>query len=140
MKCFRILYEIQTKMSVNDFIRLFLKAHGLLHTTINLEQADLCVKSINAALTALVATQSFTTDKLIKMTVINLYALYHLVGDNDELTMDEKKAKELILDLLSGSLCAFLLPVYTLKNDESLLDYYALPASMLNMKIQHKKL
>lgn len=120
-------------MSVNDFIRLFLKVHGLLHTTSNLEEADLCVKSINATLTALVATQSFTTDKLIKMTVINLYALYHLIKDSDELTNDEQKAKELILDLLSGSLSAFLLPIYTLKNDDSLLDYYALPASKINL-------
>lgn len=119
-------------MSVNDFIRLFLKAHGLLYTTTDLKQADLCVKSINATLTALVATQSFTSSKLIKMTVINLYALRHTIGDNnEELTTDEKIVKEFILDLLSGSLSAFLLPVYTLKNDVSLLDYYALPASIL---------
>lgn len=116
-------------MSVNDFERLFLKVHGLLYTTTNLKQADLCVKSINATLTALVATQSFTSDKLVKMTVINLYSYFHVVGDNNELTTEELKAKELILDLLSGSLSAFLLPVYTLKNDQSLLEYYALPAS-----------
>lgn len=119
-------------MSVNDFIRLFLKVHGLLYTITNLKQADLCVKSINATLTALVATQSFTADKLIKMTVINLYAYHHTVGDSkqNELTVEELRAKELILDLISGSLSAFLLPVYTLKNDVSLLDYYALPASI----------
>lgn len=132
-RIFRPVTEIQTKMSVNDFTRLFLQVHGFLHSFTELEQADLGVKSINATLTALVATQSFTANKLIKMTVINLFALRQVVdagcSKSEELTKDEQKVKELILDLLSGSLSAFLLPVYTLKTDMTLLDYYALPAS-----------
>ncbi|KAJ8977656.1 hypothetical protein NQ317_002458 [Molorchus minor] len=68
---------------------------------------------------------------LIKISIINLYALKH-VGSNpdkiEELTNDEKKVRELTLELITGSLCAFLVPVHTLKMDDSLLDYYALPA------------
>jgi protein SMG7 len=81
-------------------------------------------------MTALVATQSFTTEKLIKITAINLYALKHVTSTSltNELTEDEKVVRQYILDLLAGSLSAFLIPVHTLKNDESLLDYYALPA------------
>lgn len=103
--------------------------HGLLHTATDLQQARIGVKTLNSALTALVATESFTTQKLLEMTAINFYALFHTVGSNtkdDELVEDEIKVKELILELLAGSLSAFLIPVHTLKTDESLLDYYAL--------------
>nr|XP_022900035.1 protein SMG7-like [Onthophagus taurus] len=128
------LVEIQTKMSANKLLRTFLHTHGLLNSAIDLKQAEVGVKSINATLTALVATQSFSADKLIKMTVINMYALWKIVGvnlKNNELTEDEIKVRELILDLIAGSLSAFLLPIYTLKNDDTLLDYYAMPAIRL---------
>ncbi|KAI4460147.1 smg-7 suppressor with morphological effect on genitalia protein 7 [Holotrichia oblita] len=129
------IIEIQTKMSVSKLVRLFLHIHGLLRTTTDLDQAEIGVKSINATLTALVATQSFTSDKLIKMVVINMYALWNITGNDimkvEEVTKDERKACQLILDLIAGSLSAFLLPIYTLKNDETLLEYYALPAIKL---------
>lgn len=119
-------------MSMEKLTRLFLHVHGLLHTTTQLNEAEIGIKSINATLTAQVATQSFTSEELIEMTVINFYALWHLSGgkttQRDELTEDEIKVRQLVLDLLAGSLSALLLPVYTLKNDETLLDYYALPA------------
>lgn len=84
-------------------------------------------------MTALVATQSFTTEILIKMTAINLYTLKHVTSSNltDELTEDEKLVRQHSLHLLAGSLSAFLIPVHTLKNDETLLDYYALPAGTI---------
>lgn len=112
---------------------MFVRVHGLLYTSTDLDQAELGVRSLNATLTPLVATQSFTEQRLIQMTVINLYALKHTVGagtlKTEELTDDENKVRKLVLDLLAGSLSAFLLPVYTLNQDSSLLDYYALPAS-----------
>lgn len=123
--------KIQNKMTVNEFIQLFLCTHGYFHTITELKQAELAVKSLNSIMTALVATQSFTKDMLIKITIINLYALKHLGSDpakTEELTKDEQKVRELILELIGGSLCAFLVPVHTLKMDEALLDYYALPA------------
>ncbi|XP_056644839.1 nonsense-mediated mRNA decay factor SMG7-like [Diorhabda sublineata] len=126
--------KIQTKMTVNEFIQLFLCTHGYFHTGTELKQAELSVKSLNSVMTALVATQSFTRDMLIKMTTINLYALNHIGSDLnkiDELTCDEKKIRELVLELIAGSLCAFLVPVHTLKMDEGLMDYYALPAVKL---------
>lgn len=90
---------------------------------------------MNSALTALVATQSFTAEKLLEMTAVNFYALWHTADGNvskaEELTSDEMKVKELILDLLAGSISAFLIPVHTLKTDESLLEYYALPAGKI---------
>lgn len=119
-------------MTINEFIQLFLCTHGYFHTVTELKQAELAVKSLNSIMTALVATQSFTKDMLIKITIINLYALKHLGSEPariEELTKEEEKVRELILELIAGSLCAFLVPVHTLKMDETLLDYYALPAS-----------
>lgn len=123
--------KIQTKMTVNEYIQLFLCTHGYFHAVMELKQAELSVKSLNSVMTALVATQSFTRDMLIKLTTINLYAFYHVSSDLNnihELTNDEKKVRELVLELIAGSLCAYLVPVHTLKMDEGLMDYYALPA------------
>jgi protein SMG7 len=127
---FSPLEKVHSKITVNEFIQIFLCTHALLHTATDLGQAEVGVKSLNATMTALVATQSFTTEKLIKITAINLYALKHVTSTSltNELTEDEKVVRQYILDLLAGSLSAFLIPVHTLKNDESLLDYYALPA------------
>ncbi|KAL3276786.1 hypothetical protein HHI36_012152 [Cryptolaemus montrouzieri] len=125
----RPLEKFQTKMTANEFIQLFLCTHGYLYTLTELNQACAIAKNLGTIMTALVATESFTEDKLIKMTVINLYALQHISGNGKEtLTMDEEKVRTLILDLLASSLSAFLVPVYTLKADENLMDYYALPA------------
>lgn len=121
--------KIQTKMTVNEYIQLFLCTHGYFHTVTDIKQAQLAVKSLNSVMTALVATQSFTKQELIKITVINLFAIANL-NKEDELTEDETTIKNLILELIAGSLSAFLMPVYTLKNDESLLGYYALPAGI----------
>ncbi|XP_023015332.2 nonsense-mediated mRNA decay factor SMG7 [Leptinotarsa decemlineata] len=123
--------KIQTKMTVNEFIQLFLCTHGYFHTCSELRQAELSVKSLNSIMTALVATQSFTKDALIKITIINLYALNHLGTDQKklkDLTADENKVRELVMELIAGSLSALLVPVHTLKMDDGLMDYYALPA------------
>lgn len=120
-------------MAVTEFIKMFVKVHALLHSATDLEQAELCVKSLNATLTPLVATQSFTAHQLLQIIVINFYALYHVTGSGAlkaaDLTADEDKVRTLILDLIAESLSAFLLPVYTLGADQVLLDYYGLPAS-----------
>lgn len=129
---FSPITENNTKLTLSEFIHLFLCVHGLLHTASDLDQAEMGVKILNSALTALVATESFTAEKLLEMTAINFYALWHVVGSKvmktAELTQDELKVRELVLDLLAGSVSAFLIPVHTLKADESLLEYYALPA------------
>lgn len=123
--------KIQTKLTVSEFVQLFLCTHGYFHLCSDLKQAETTVKSLNSIMTALVATQSFTKEMLIKMSIINIYALTHVGASPTkapELTKDEKKVRELILELIAGTLCAFLVPVHTLKMDDSLLDYYALPA------------
>lgn len=123
------LDKMPSKMTMAEFIQLFLSTHGRLQLNIELEQAELAVKSLNENMTPLVATQSFTTENLIQMTTINLYA-FNLVEKVEELTNAERLVRNLLLDLIAGSLTAFLVPVYTLKMDDTLFDYYALPAGI----------
>lgn len=127
---FSPLEKVQTKITVSEFIQIFLSTHALLHTITDLKQAEIGVKTLNSTMTALVATQSFTFEQLIQVTAINLYALKHVTsnGSLDDLTEDEKLVRHYVLELLAGSLSAFLIPVYTLRNDSSLLEFYALPA------------
>lgn len=65
------------------------------------------------------------------MTAINLYVLRHVVDSlsTNQLTSDELRVKHLVMDLLAGAFSAYLLPIYTMSNDVTLLEYYALPAS-----------
>lgn len=75
------------------------------------------------------------------MTAITLYALRHMTDSLtvDQMALDEFIARNLILDLLAGSFSAYLLPIYTLKDDFTLLEYHALPASKLSFNIFYFK-
>ncbi|XP_063984003.1 nonsense-mediated mRNA decay factor SMG7-like [Diachasmimorpha longicaudata] len=129
----------KTKLNSQEYTCLFLKLHGILHTLGDLQQARNNVKILSDTLTALVATESFTSWRLIQMLIINIYSLHHTAGHSfenhmdlmkvDQLSSDEKTARACILDLIAASLSALLLPVYTLKN--SYVDYFALPSIKL---------
>lgn len=123
--------EGHTKITQNEFILIFLKVHSLLHTITNLNQAENHIKTLNATFTALVATQMFSSTKLIQITAINMYAFTRVVDSisANQLTNDEIRVKNLVLELLASALNAYLLPVYTMNDNSLLLDYYALPAS-----------
>lgn len=124
------------KLNSQQYIAVFLKLHGIIHNFGDLKLACLYSKQLTETLTALVATESFSPWMLIQMLVINLYALQHATGvgtdstellKNEQLTNDEKLARDCILDLIAGTLSALLLPVYTIKN--SIIEYFALPSS-----------
>lgn len=130
--------EGKTKLNSQEYIAVFLKLHGVLHNLGDLNIASIYVKLLTETLTALVATESFSSWRLVQMLVINLYALQHAAGTTvgnmellkvEQLSADEKIAKECILDLIAGSLSALLLPVYTIKN--AVMDYFALPTIKL---------
>lgn len=127
------LPEVHTKLNLNEFVAMFLRVHGLLHLANDLDHAELCVQRVNSTFTALVATHAFSSTKLIQMTVITLYALRNMTDSLtvNQMTPDEFRARNLILDLLAGSFSAYLLPIYTLKDDFTLLEYHALPAIKL---------
>ncbi|KAF7390262.1 hypothetical protein HZH68_012119 [Vespula germanica] len=130
--------EGKTKLSAQEYVTVFLKLHGIIHNLGDLKIASSYVKLLTETLTALVATESFSSWMLVQMLVINLYALQHTTGitsdaieflKTDQLSTDEKLAKNCILDFISGSLAALLLPVYTIKN--RIVEYFALPSIKL---------
>ena len=126
----------KTKLTSQEYLIVFIKLHAILHNLGNLSLATKYSKLLTETLTALIATESFNSWRLVQMLVINLYALQHAAGTStenadllsvDQLSSDEKIARECILDLIAGSLSALLLPVYTIKN--AIVDYFALPTS-----------
>ncbi|PSN36840.1 hypothetical protein C0J52_14254 [Blattella germanica] len=118
---YRLNVEGRNKLSVSEYVAVFLKLHGLLHNSSDFLEAE----------------------KYVKMLAINLFALHHAGScvDADKLTTfneeqlsnDEKKVKHLVMDLMAGSLSAYLLPVYTLKEGDALMEYFALPAIKLTL-------
>ncbi|XP_076627467.1 uncharacterized protein LOC143344840 isoform X1 [Colletes latitarsis] len=136
----------KTKLTSQEYIAVFLKLHGIIHNLGDLKVAFTYAKLLTETLTALVATESFSSWMLVQMFVINLYALEHttsvVVGSteslkNEQFTFDEKNARDCILDLIAGSLSALLLPVYTIKN--SIVEYFALPSIKLCLDWIHTK-
>lgn len=128
--------EGKTKLNSQEYIAVFLKLHGIIHNFGDLKLASAYSKLLTETLTALVATESFSSWMLIQMLAINLYALQYVTGvstdnietlKNEQLTNDEKLVRNCILDLIAGTLSALLLPVYTIKN--SIIEYFALPSS-----------
>jgi len=133
----------RNKLSVSEYVAVFLKLHGLLHSSSDLQEAEKYVKTLTTTLTAHVATESLTSWKLVQMLAINLFALHHagscvdsdklMTFSDDQLSIDEQRVKHLVLDLMAGSLSVYLLPVYTLKEGDALLEYFALPAIKLTL-------
>ncbi|XP_034234923.1 protein SMG7 [Thrips palmi] len=139
----------RSKLTVQEYVALFLKFHGMLYLNADLTACSRTIRLLTDTLTAQVATESFTSRKLVQMLAVNLYALHRARGnifpaENErhwdqrddlapKLSPDEIQAKSLLLDLIAGSLSALLLPVYTIRENEALLEYFALPAIKLTL-------
>ncbi|XP_012253866.2 nonsense-mediated mRNA decay factor SMG7-like [Athalia rosae] len=130
--------EGKTKLTSQEYIAVFLKLHGVLHNLGEVSVAAKYVTLLTETMTALVATESCSSWRLVQMLAINLYALQHAAGNTadstdmlkvEHLSSDEKIARNCILDLIAGSLSALLLPVYTIKGP--VVDYFALPTIKL---------
>ena len=52
-------------------------------------------------------------------------------GEKGSLSEDETKVLDLLCESVAGMLNAFLLPIYTLKQGEGILDYFALPVTKI---------
>lgn len=151
----------KNKLNAQEYITIFLKFHGALHYQLEeLTKKKIKINSKNSgkitttastyiklltdsSLTALVATESLSSWRLIQMLIINLYTLHHTAGNpssmellkGEQLSSDEKIARQYILDLIAGSLSALLLPIYTLKSQ--IIDYFALPSIKLCLDWLH---
>lgn len=133
----------KTKLNSQEYIAVFLKVHGVIQNLGDSKVASVYVKLLTETLTALVATESFSSLMLVQMFAINLYALEYTTGvaldsfKNEQYTPEERLARDLIMDLIAGSLSALLLPVYTIK--DSIIDYFALPSIKLCLDWIHAK-
>ncbi|KAG8241507.1 Protein smg7, partial [Homalodisca vitripennis] len=128
---------LTTKLTTTEYLSLYLKLHAYFYTCRELDVCASYVKTLTDALIPHIATQSFNSWKLVQIFAINTFAYYHPCRDGEdqaELTADEVRMRSYVVDLIAGSLNAFLLPVYTLKQDETLLDYFALPVVKLTLE------
>ena len=136
-----------SKVSINksNFLPEFLRFHALLHEARNLQTAYELSNILNEAITSLIATNSLTTLQLIQMVVISIFQINRFSASVEEessvsidmpntaemLSNEERIIRKLIVESIAGMLNAFLLPVYTLMQGKSLLNYFALPATKI---------
>ncbi|XP_050541037.1 nonsense-mediated mRNA decay factor SMG7-like [Daktulosphaira vitifoliae] len=122
-----MLYK--TKISNTEFIQIFLAFHGVLMSKDSMKQqtSDGYIKSLALSFTPLIATESFTSFKLQQMVAINVLAFNYISKDKSNVKVQCFP----IIDLLATFLNAFLLPLYTLKEDQKFSEYYTLPAVKL---------
>ena len=119
------------KMSQQMFISLLLKLHGLLHHAEKLRLAVKTSRVLSESLTNLIVSESLTTWQLVQVVSINMWACHcHQVAGDQE-APEERLVVGVVAGLQAALLSSCLLPVYTLKKGEQLLDYSALPAVRL---------
>jgi len=63
----------RNKLSVSEYVAVFLKLHGLLHNSSDLQEAEKYVKTLTTTLTAHVATESLTSWKLVQVLATRRY-------------------------------------------------------------------
>jgi len=126
----RTLRERTAKVTQHTFIPLFLRIQGLLHHASHLRQCVRWTNLLTEALTSLVATDSLSTWQLLQMTSINMWVWQRASPalDTEEVSREERLTLGLCADLQAAILTATLLPVYTVKKGDQLLEYSALPA------------
>ena len=137
--------KINDKRSIDksNFIDEFLKFHALLHAARSLHVAHELCSSLNEAITSLIATESLTNLQLLQMTTISIFQFERISGQlsslssncepikPENLSLEENIIRKLVIESIAGMLNAFLLPVYTLMQGKSLLNYFALPATKI---------
>ncbi|XP_049603633.1 nonsense-mediated mRNA decay factor SMG7 isoform X2 [Syngnathus scovelli] len=70
--------ESRGKWSVSDFVRAFIKFHGHVYMSKGLEQLDALRQRLEEQFQRLILQKAFTSQQLVHVTVINLFALHHL--------------------------------------------------------------
>ena len=120
------------KMTQQMFTSLLLKLHGLLHHAEKLRLAVKTSRVLSESLTNLIVSEALTTWQLVQVVSINMWACHcHQVAGDQEVAPEERLVLGVVAGLQAALLSSCLLPVYTLKKGEQLLDYSALPAIRL---------
>lgn len=122
----------ELKITSQNYTKYVLNFLGKLHEVRQLKKAAKICHKLNEALTSLVAAEAFESKELCQIVAIALFmASDNMKVPTEEKSKDERLISALLSEFLAGMLNALLLPVYTLKQGELLLDYFALPAIKL---------
>ncbi|XP_034038550.1 protein SMG7 isoform X2 [Thalassophryne amazonica] len=70
--------EVKAKWSVSDFIKAFIKFHGHVYISRNLEKLDGLREKLEEQFQRLIMQKAFSSQQLVHITVINLFELHHL--------------------------------------------------------------
>ncbi|XP_073993233.1 nonsense-mediated mRNA decay factor SMG7-like isoform X2 [Rhodnius prolixus] len=108
------------KMVVSEYESAFLQLHALLYLTQDIPGAMKLLQSLTHCLTPLIATQEFSSWKLVQMVVITIFMFNQTEGKSVEV-------KKVLSEYITGFLNALFVPLYTVTG-ESVLDYFGLPA------------
>ncbi|XP_041974121.1 protein SMG7-like [Aricia agestis] len=105
------------RLDSHTYVNELLRALHYLHTAEQLDAAAELVKSLNTSLSPLIATDSFDSLTLIKMTCVIIW-MVHSAREGwsvplSALSGGEARAAALAAELAAGALLALLLPAYT---------------------------
>ncbi|XP_043941228.1 protein SMG7 isoform X2 [Protopterus annectens] len=109
--------EMKIKWAASDFVKAFIKFHGHLYLSKNLEKLSVLREKLEEQFKRLVAQKAFNSQQLVHITVINLFELHHLrdfSSENDEhsYSQDERECWMQLLGLFVtffGVLCRYAL-------------------------------
>ena len=114
------------------FLANALRFVALLHHATKLKtSARRVCNGLNESLTSIVAAESLSTWQTIQIVTLDMFLMHRITEESPAGSEDERAVVALVCEAISGMLSAFLLPVYTLKQGASLLDYFALPATKI---------
>ena len=120
------------KVTQHTFVPVFLRLHGLLHHAQRLRQAVRLGGLLCDSLTSLVVSEALSTWQLLQIITVNMWAWQLATpSQHGELSKEERLVGGVVAHCQAALLAAAILPVYTLKKGEQLLDYFALPAARL---------
>uniref|UniRef100_A0A8C5X7C7 Nonsense-mediated mRNA decay factor n=1 Tax=Malurus cyaneus samueli TaxID=2593467 RepID=A0A8C5X7C7_9PASS len=76
--------EVKTRWSVSDFIKAFIKFHGHVYLSKNLEKLSPLREKLEEQFKRLLFQKAFNSQQLVHITVINLFQLHHLRDFSNE--------------------------------------------------------
>ncbi|XP_045541947.1 protein SMG7-like [Papilio machaon] len=109
--------EVKTeRLNAHSYVTELIRAINYIHTVEQLDAATTLVNTLNTSLTPLIATDSFESMTLIKMSCVLIWLVQSSSEDlssDSALSADEAVAARLAASLAANTVLALLLPAYT---------------------------
>ncbi|XP_075989462.1 uncharacterized protein LOC142985268 isoform X2 [Anticarsia gemmatalis] len=107
---------VTTRLDAHSYVTELIRAIHYIHTVEELDTAAAIINSLNASLSALIATDNFESMTLIKMACVLIWLVHSSteeLSDERALSGDEAGAARAACGLAAATLLALLLPHYT---------------------------